>query len=519
MKKLLCFALALCVLLLCCLTAYAGEVKKIEIRYISDDMIFKSEELVLPTETTLVRIAKEIPQRTDYEFLGWRMASGDDTVYSGGQTVKLGASTVFEAVWKYENSCEITYVDEGKEVLPRQIAIDKRAAISEVVLQRPGKTFYGWSTDKSKDVIKPGQECEFAGDTTLNAVWKQGALLEPELVVTSEKDGKVTFAQKNIYSGPMAYDSYSLEIRNLSTKELKTYTITSNSLTIEDLMPGQYQARLCALKYNIEYRTSWTDFVVYSGLVVPENPLRLILDGEELVFDETPPMLLNGFTYIALRHFCESMNAKVDWNDKERSATISLGGDIVKVYENSDRCVVNGTLETLPAKTTLVESRLMLPLRSVAELCRAEIVWDDDRTVYIFSKDSSFFDETMAYIQNKAGEFLGVDQNDLTLKNEPDFGCGWIFDAYDEQSDLYCIHSLADLSQMLLVSDSVMVESQQLVLGTDTVYDGYLWRVVEKSEDEYVISPANSKELFFDGETGRLTSEEKTVTIKHISEY
>ncbi len=412
---------------------------------------------------------------------------------------------------------ELSYNDDGTEIFSRQKVFNGITQVSSVVPQRVGKIFCGWQVEGKKVVYKPGQLIEMKSDTVLDAQWENGYLPELKLKAESALDGSVTFSLDFSYGGLMNYAYFEVHTRNLTTTEENVFEITNGTVTVEGLMEGQYKATLVAKKYDIEYFSDEVNFVVLSGVSAPDAPLKLVMDGKELIFADEQPQLIGSYTYIAIRQFCESMDAKVVWRDEDRSATITLGGTIIKVYENTDQCVVNGTVQSLPVTTIIKNGRMLLPLRSVAEFCNAEIVWDDNRTVYIYRGAGNVFEENMMFVKTSSKMYLGTDGEELNLSRNADYDCGWIFDAADGANGIYTIYSIADTEKALQVRESVIVGKNDVVLDKVGNFDGHLWRLNRNNDGTYTISPANNSDLYLDLEGMTLTYDAAVYEINYIS--
>ena len=412
---------------------------------------------------------------------------------------------------------EILYTDDGEKVLSNQKVFGDEARISSIIPECPGKIFCGWKADGKKELFKPGQLIKVKDSIVLTAKWEDGNLPKLKLKAISEKDSKVTFSLDFSYGGFMNYASYAVHTRNLTTAEENVFEITNGEITVDSLPKGQYKAFLLAKKYDIEYLSDKVNFVVLSGETATDDTLKLVMNGKDLIFADEQPQLIGSYTYIAIRQFCESMDARVSWREDDRSATITLGGTIIKVFENSDECVVNGSVQQLPVKTIIKNGRMLLPLRSVAEFCNAEIVWDDNRTVYIYRGSENVFDENMMYIRTTDGRYLSADDNGLALMETAGLGCGWIFDVVDAAKEIYSIHNLADLEKTLQIRDSAVVDGNLVIMDSPTDFDGHLWQLHENNDGTYIISPANNPELYFDIENLCLTGEVQSLDINYIS--
>lgn len=411
----------------------------------------------------------------------------------------------------------LSYNDGGKEILSRQKVFNGITQVSSVVPQKQGKIFRGWKIDGKKVEYKPGQLIELKADTVLDAQWENGYLPVLKLKAESALDGSVTFSLDFSYGGLMNYAYFEVHTRNLTTTEENVFEIIDGSVTVEGLTEGQYKATLVAKKYDIEYFSDDVNFVVLSGVSAPDAPLKLVMEGEELVFADEQPQLIGSYTYIAIRQFCESMDARVHWRDEDRSATITLGSTIIKLYENSDKCVVNGTVQGLPATTIIKNGRMLLPLRSVAEFCNAEIVWDDNRTVYIYRGAGDTFEENMMFIKTSSRMYLGTNGEELTLSRKADFDCGWILDAVDGANEIYTIYSIADTEKALQVTDNVLLAKTDVILDKTGDFDGHLWRINCNNDGTYTISPANNSDIYLELDSMTLTYDASSYEINYIS--
>ncbi len=412
---------------------------------------------------------------------------------------------------------ELSYTDAGVAVLSRQKVIGGVAQISSVVPKKTGKIFCGWKVEGKKTIYKPGQSIEIKSDAVLEAQWENGYLPELKLKAESWSDGNVTFSLDFSYGGLMNYAYYEVRIRNLTTAKEDTFEITDGDITVDSLPMGQYKAVLAAKKYDIEYLSKDVNFVVLSGVSAPEAPLKLVMDGRNLVFTDEQPQLIDSYTYIAIRQFCESLDARVEWREEDRSATITLGGTIIKLFENTSECIVNGTVCSLPVNTIIKNGRMLLPLRSVAELCNAQIIWDDNRTVYIYRGTDDAFEENMMFIRPASKRYLGVHNGEIILKGSADFSCGWIFDAVEGGNGIYIIYNLSDIERPLQIKESLFTEGNEVIIDSAGDFDGHLWRVNKNNDGTYTISPANNPGLYLDLDNLTLTRDAAIFEINYIS--
>ncbi|MBO4941275.1 MAG: InlB B-repeat-containing protein [Clostridia bacterium] len=510
MKKIVFLLLALLLLFQNVTFAAKNETNEFEIIYVTDcETEIKPSSVKTSSRTAKVEISKTVPEKECYEFLGWSTEKGyeKEAQYQPKQKVEINGDTVLYAVWKRIDSKKLSYMDGSDSILPVQIVLKDEAVVSKTIPQKAGYIFGGWQIGKDK-TAKPGDTISVSKDMTLTPIWHKGNFNMPALSVWSNDEKGVLFSAENLAD----FDNFTLTVKNLITGEETSYR---RRLLAENLAPGQYKAYIDAEKYGITYRSESVNFVVQSPEMSDEAPIRLFIDGEELLFD-MPPRLIDGYTFIALRHFCESMGASVRWIDENRCAEIILNGKIARLYENSNKCIINGETSYLPQKTKLISSRMFLPLRSVAEILGCEIVWDVGRRVYAYKDEDAFFDRNLFFIKNSKGQFLSEDAGELALSYEETNGV-WLFDEVDKANDIYEIYNLGAIDKPLEVKSSEVFSGNTVRLWQQNNFDGKCWRITRTQKDEVLISPANSNGLYLDIDTMTLTEEEKTAIIKNVN--
>jgi len=485
--------------------AKEADVFEYEVAYYTDcDTEVKPSTAKSAVQTASVAVTATIPQKDGYTFLGWSEVCdyNPDIIYKAKEKIEVSTDTVLYAVWEKTGAKKIFYKEDGQLILPSQVVTSDEAVLSKTIPQKDGYIFGGWENGGNK-ILLPNQTITVKKDITLSPVWHKGVLQKPDISVSENNENGVLFAGKNL-SG---FDNFDIVVKNLITNE--EYHL-GKRLLAKSLEPGQYQVYIKATKYGIEYKSESTNFVVQSPEKGDDTPLRLFMNGRELSFD-MPPILLEGYTFIALRHFCESMGARVDWIDESRCALITYNGKIIKLFEDSNVCIINGETRFLPTKTKLLESRMFLPLRSVAEICDCEIVWDVGRRVYVYKDEAQALSKNMFFIKNSSGEFLSYNDAELKLSSDESMNGIWIFDEIDKENQIYEIYNLADLERPLEVKRSEVFDGQSVRIWEKSGYDGSLWKIKRTQNGEYMISPKGNDSLYLDTDTMTLTNTEKGV--------
>lgn len=118
--------------------------------------------------------------------------------------------------------------------------------------------------------------------------------------------------------------------------------------------------------------------------------LNLIIDGNN-VTKSASPIVKNRRTLVPLRFIGEALGKEVQWNNDEKSVTVSDSSNSFKLYidskiiDNSD-----GSLKFTDASPCIVNRKTYLPLRAIAELMNIAVGYD--KATSTVTIDSNNFD-------------------------------------------------------------------------------------------------------------------------------
>ena len=119
------------------------------------------------------------------------------------------------------------------------------------------------------------------------------------------------------------------------------------------------------------------------------SDVNVTIDGQTLIL--TPaPMIINGRTLIPLRGVLESLGATVDWNQATRQVIIKRDDDEILLEVDQASLLKNGLIIPLDTTSQIINDRVMIPIRYVAEALGHDVRWDQaTRTVSISSETTS----------------------------------------------------------------------------------------------------------------------------------
>jgi hypothetical protein len=92
-----------------------------------------------------------------------------------------------------------------------------------------------------------------------------------------------------------------------------------------------------------------------------------MLNGVSKVID-VAPMIMNDRTMVPYRYTGETLGAKVDWDEKTRTVTMTLGAKTLSF-------VIDKTSPGMDVPATIVNNRTLVPIRYISEAFGAQVNW------------------------------------------------------------------------------------------------------------------------------------------------
>ena len=150
------------------------------------------------------------------------------------------------------------------------------------------------------------------------------------------------------------------------------------------------------LTEKIEYAVLDYDMTVYAKwqkieetidydtmIILTINDKTSIVNGEA-VKNDVAPLIVNSRTYTPARFVAESLGAKVVWDEKSKTVTITKDEIKIILTIDSTTAYVNGEAVRMDASAFIADGRTFTPARFVAENLGANVEWDEEaRTVTI----------------------------------------------------------------------------------------------------------------------------------------
>ena len=127
-------------------------------------------------------------------------------------------------------------------------------------------------------------------------------------------------------------------------------------------------------------------------LFAADGQINVIVDGENLIFDQ-PPIMESDRVLVPFRAIFEALGCSVDYYnyDGVESVNASMGSKSLYLTIGSTEILVSGETKTTDVAPKIVNDRTLVPIRVVSESFGASVEWDDKtNTVNIASKQGFY---------------------------------------------------------------------------------------------------------------------------------
>ncbi len=160
----------------------------------------------------------------------------------------------------------------------------------------------------------------------------------------------------------------------------------SSELEFSGLSDGEHKLTISALGESKDYYFHKKgNFVKFGGEPNTwEEDIRVIVNGDEVVFPDQKPAIVNDRTLVPLRAIFEALKAEVEWDDETKTVTSKKGDISVSLAIDSDRLYQNGQEKILDVPAQIMNGRTMVPVRAISEAFQCQVGWDQNtRTVTV----------------------------------------------------------------------------------------------------------------------------------------
>ena len=117
-----------------------------------------------------------------------------------------------------------------------------------------------------------------------------------------------------------------------------------------------------------------------------EKPIIVCVNGVELYFD-TPPTIINGRVLVPMRKIFETLGCEILWDSDTSTVTAVKGETKIKLGIGENTALVNDDTVSLDSPGVIMNNRTLVPIRFIADALDMNVEWDGNmRRVNISEK-------------------------------------------------------------------------------------------------------------------------------------
>lgn len=151
-----------------------------------------------------------------------------------------------------------------------------------------------------------------------------------------------------------------------------------------------------------------TCFSIAEAKTYETSSLKVFVDGNEVNFGESEPIVSEGRSLVPLRPILEGLGVNVSWNNEQKAVLAQKNDTLIKLPINSSIAYVNNQEVLLEQEA--IKGTTYVSLRFITTSFGASLSWDNTtKTIYITSKRNQFTPEIKDMKIIVQGEQLELD--------------------------------------------------------------------------------------------------------------
>jgi hypothetical protein len=136
---------------------------------------------------------------------------------------------------------------------------------------------------------------------------------------------------------------------------------------------------------NILELVTVTKLQIEKSVLKGENPqVQVVLDGNIIQFDQEA-LLVEGRVLVPVRKIFESLGGTVEFNQETKELVGNIGDKSIKLTLGEKTATLNGEVIALDVPAQIINDRVLVPVRFIAECIGKKINWDQNN--YVVSLD------------------------------------------------------------------------------------------------------------------------------------
>lgn len=120
------------------------------------------------------------------------------------------------------------------------------------------------------------------------------------------------------------------------------------------------------------------------------NPIMTVNGDEKEIDEgtDTAPVIIDGRTLVPIRAIIEEMGGSVNWDSEQGIITLNYNDDTIILTIDSTNAVLNDNAELLDTPPVILNGRTFLPVRFISESFGFDVSWDGSEQIITISGES-----------------------------------------------------------------------------------------------------------------------------------
>lgn len=149
-----------------------------------------------------------------------------------------------------------------------------------------------------------------------------------------------------------------------------------------------------------------------------QQNIKLIIDGINLENLSSPPVIINDSVVVPVRDVLEKFDAVLDWKQDSKELFITKNDLIILLKVNNKIANVNGEEKTLLVTPTIINEKLMVPIRFIAETFGFDIKWENSSVIISTEKSPIYNIDEGISTNDSISQITSIDiKNDQYIIN------------------------------------------------------------------------------------------------------
>ena len=126
--------------------------------------------------------------------------------------------------------------------------------------------------------------------------------------------------------------------------------------------------------------------------IAAEGDSITVYSNGNLVADKG--IIVEGRTLVPVRGVFEYMGYEVEWDNDTKTATLTneKKETVITLTNGKETFTVNDTIITPEVPQQIIDGKFMLPLRAIGEAVNAKVDWNNDTKTATINENNNFFD-------------------------------------------------------------------------------------------------------------------------------